>query len=110
MLQAYESLHSVSILMNRLNENESAVFKFLGSLYFGRTQFSRLFGGCIRCHVSCGGARNSLCAFIYSRPSRILGSVLHSCNKINISSLQCYSVLSTIAQVLRKMSLKILAS
>ena len=27
-----------------------------------------------------------------------------------ISSLQCYSVLSTIAQVLRKMSLKILAS
>ena len=29
---------------------------------------------------------------------------------VRISSLQCYSVLSTIAQVLRKMSLKILAS
>ena len=28
----------------------------------------------------------------------------------SFSSLQCYSVLSTIAQVLRKMSLKILAS
>ena len=28
---------------------------------------------------------------------------------VNIASLQCYSVLSTIAQVLRKMSLKILA-
>ena len=59
-------------------------FQISGSLYFGRTQFSRLFGGCIRCHVSCGGARNSLCTFIYSRPSRILGSVLHSCNKIDI--------------------------
>ena len=29
---------------------------------------------------------------------------------VTISSLQCYSILSTIAQVLRKMSLKILAS
>ena len=32
------------------------------------------------------------------------------CPEDNISSLQCYSVLSIIAQVLRKMSLKILAS
>ena len=31
-------------------------------------------------------------------------------SKLNRTSLQCYSVLSTIAQVLRKISLKILAS
>ena len=41
---------------------------------------------------------------------RVFSDVLVAFLYFDISSLQCYSVLSTIAQVLRKMSLKILVS
>ena len=44
------------------------------------------------------------------KPILLYGSKLWSVFNINISSLQCYSVLCTIAQLLRKMKLKNLVS
>ena len=51
----------------------------------------------------------------WSYPLVSMLSVVHYCenclyNQRSTSSLQCYSVLSTIAQVMRKVSLKILIS